>query len=102
MCSNHFSREDGCIIPPSHDGASILKHNNVPTVFTQATFFTYGISRTARRRMENPWDAQNIIKADKVSHDHRCCKQVQPESTDSSDLEDKLRRKIFIATVETI
>ena len=102
MCSNHFSREDGCIIPRSHDGASMLKHNAVPTVFTQAICFKDGISRTARRRMENAWDAQNIKKPDKVSHDHRCCKQVQPEDTDTSDLEDKLRRKIFIAAVETI
>ena len=47
--------------------------------------------------MENPWDAQQMTTADKVSHDHRYCKQPQPEEdtfTERSDLADKLKRKI--------
>ena len=50
----------------------------------------------ARRHMENPWDAQQMTTADKVSHDHRYCKQVEPKDTgtERSDLEDKLKRKI--------
>ena len=51
----------------------------------------------ARWRTENPWDAQQMTTPDKVSHNHRYCKQSQPEGdtfTESSDLEDKLKRKI--------
>ena len=37
-----------------------------------------------------------MITADKVIHDNRYCKQVEPEDTgtERSDLEDKLKRKI--------
>ena len=96
MCSSHFSCKNDYIIPPSHDGTCRLKHNAVPTIFLQRTCSNHGISWMARRHMENPWDAQQMTTADKVSHDRQYCKHVEPEGmgTERSDLEDKLKRKI--------
>ena len=50
-----------------------------------------------RRHMENPLDPQQMTTAEKVGHDHTYCKKSEPGEdtcTQSSDLKDKLKRKI--------